>query len=266
MANLAPIYLPQNCTPAYQLNWSVSLFGRQDLPVVDEWLGDLRSVAESDSVRILETHRRAEKVIQFLVSTRPPMAPTEIVRCLKGRLQYLIREKCPAAFRRNYRIESVGSTRADVVENYVARQLTKHRPVNSVVEERLAKSQINNPDVDLAAIRYSSHGQFIYNLHLVLVNYDRGVAVDNSQINRTSDMVLRVAKKRGLLLSRVGLLGDHLHLSLGCPIDQSPDVIALSFMNNIAFAHDMTHWFDFGYYVGTFGNYDLGAIRQHLAE
>jgi REP element-mobilizing transposase RayT len=133
-------------------------------------------------------------------------------------------------------------------------------------EARLAKYQMNNPEVDLTAIRYTSHGQFIYNLHLVLVNRERGVVVHELNIERSREMVIGVARKRGLLLSRGGLLGDHLHLTIGCPIDQSPERIALSFMNNIAFVHDMKHWFEFGYYVGTFGNYDLGAIRLNVAE
>ena len=37
-------------------------------------------------------------------------------------------------------------------------------------------------------------------------------------------------------------------------------------MNNLALAHGMTALFEESYYVGTFGSYDLNAVRQNLAE
>jgi len=68
---------------------------------------------------------------------------------------------------------------------------------------------------------------------------------------------VRILKRR---LSRVGLLPDHIHLTLGCPIDQSPETIAISFLNNCAYAVGMKPVFQFGYYVGTIGEYDRGAV------
>ena len=38
--------------------------------------------------------------------------------------------------------------------------------------------------------------------------------------------------------------------------------ISLRFMNNLAYREEMKPVFDFGYYVGTFGEYDLGAIPR----
>jgi len=36
--------------------------------------------------------------------------------------------------------------------------------------------------------------------------------------------------------------------------------VALSYLNNLVFAHGMKALFCFSYYVGTFGEYDMGAI------
>jgi hypothetical protein len=38
--------------------------------------------------------------------------------------------------------------------------------------------------------------------------------------------------------------------------------IAVRFMNNLAYRDGMKRMFEFGYYVGTFGEYDLGAIPR----
>lgn len=39
----------------------------------------------------------------------------------------------------------------------------------------------------------------------------------------------------------------------------------MAILNNIAFGHEMKPIFQYGFYAGTFGEYDLGAIRWALA-
>ncbi len=95
-----PLYTPDNTTAAYELNRSVALFGTDEFPSAAKRLSELKAVAESDGVRILEHHIAAANVIQLLVSSKPHIAPSQIVRSLKGRWQYLIRDTNPKAFRR----------------------------------------------------------------------------------------------------------------------------------------------------------------------
>jgi len=52
------------------------------------------------------------------------------------------------------------------------------------------------------------------------------------------------------------------HLTLGAPYERSPEEIALSYLNNLAYAHGMQPVYQFGYYVGTFGEYDMDAVRR----
>ena len=85
---MTPIYLPDNCSAAYQLNWSVAVFGRIDFPPVDGWIEPLQRATEADGVRILEYQVTSPNVAQFLVSTRPDVSPSEIVRSMKGRWQF----------------------------------------------------------------------------------------------------------------------------------------------------------------------------------
>ena len=53
---MTPIYLPENCQSAFQLNWSVAVFGQHDLPPKLTWYEPLKTVTEADGVRILEVH------------------------------------------------------------------------------------------------------------------------------------------------------------------------------------------------------------------
>ncbi len=68
---MTPIYLPENCQSAFQLNWSVAVFGQLDFPPKETWYDSLKLVSETDGVRILEVHIPQPRVVQFFVSTRP---------------------------------------------------------------------------------------------------------------------------------------------------------------------------------------------------
>jgi hypothetical protein len=75
------------------------------------------------------------------------------------------------------------------------------------------------------------------------------------------EMILRAARKKGHRLSRGSIFTDHIHLAVGCDVTESPGEVARGYMNNLAHVHGMNAVFQFGYYVGTFGEYDFGATR-----
>jgi hypothetical protein len=77
-------------------------------------------------------------------------------------------------------------------------------------------------------------------------------------------MLERIARKKRHLLTRVGLLVDHVHLTLGCGIEESPLEVGLGYLDNLAYAHGMRPLFQFGFYAGTFGPYDMNAVRRKL--
>lgn len=215
-------------------------------------------------MRILEHKASASDVVQFLVSTQPHVSPSQIIWSVKGRLQRLIRDARPKAFRRKYSIHSIGSAKRELVEGYVADQLGHHRMADERVQRELARFQIENADLDLSSIRSTAHGRFIYNVHLVLVNAGRWREVREDPLARTREMLLESAKRKGHLLSNAAILADHLHLTIGCETTESPLQVALGYMNNLAYAHDMVPILEHGFYVGTFGEYDLAAIRRRL--
>ena len=257
---MKPLYTPDNVTPAYQLNWGLTIFWRQ-APIPDNaWLAPLKDVTEPDGVRILKHQFTTGDSSQFFISTKPHVSPSRTIWSVKGRLQNLVRRQRPQAFQRNYCVRSIGSVTRAVIEQYVANQLARHPTADPDVQQRLARFQRTFPDVDLSQPVFSAHGEYWYNLHLVIVNEERWREIREEVWQRLSDTIDAVAVKYGHRLSRVGLLPDHIHLTMGCPIERSPEDIALSFVNNLAYACGMKPMFKYGYYVGTFGEYDRGAV------
>lgn len=262
-----PIYTADNCRdPAYQLNWSYSLFWDQAPSADPVWLKPLQEACEPDGIRVLQHEFTAENVSQFLVSTRPDVAPQLIAQRVKGRLQHLIRESRPTAFRRNYSLRSIGSETRETLEGYLASQLGHHPCADSRVTEQLQEMQLHNPAVDLSQPSHTSHAIYWFNLHVVLVNDGRYREVHNERLRAVRDMILSASQAKGHQLSRAAILPDHIHLTMRCGLDESPQSVALSYLNNLAFAQGMKCVFQFGYFVGTFGEYDLGAIPRDVSS
>ncbi len=261
---MQPIYTQKNTTPAFQLNWSVSLFGRVAFPPPSNWLDQLKADTQTDGVRILEARLAQPNVGQFFVSTPPEVTPSQIVRSVKGRWQYLIRTQRSSDFRRNYYIGSVGNANCQVLDQYVAGQTGKHSMADPNVQKRLQSLQFHDAAIDLDQARTSSHGRFIYNLQVVIENTDRLHDVREGVLLDLRAMIVRTAAKKQWQLSRIGTLSNHFHVLLGAHVTESPASVALSLMNNLAYVQGMKPVLRFSYYVGTFGPYDRNAIRRQL--
>jgi REP element-mobilizing transposase RayT len=150
------------------------------------------------------------------------------------------------------------------VEEYVASQLGHHRLADERVQTLLQQFQIVQPEVDLRQPRMTAHGRYWYNLHLVLVHRERWAEIRENVLRGVQKMILGVCRKKNYTLSRAGILADHVHLALGCPLEASPTEVALVFLNNLAYAHGMKAVYQFGAYVGTFGEYDQNAVDSDL--
>jgi REP element-mobilizing transposase RayT len=256
-----PIYTAENCPAAYQLDWSLTVFWHTP-PGTEDWLVALQEATEPDGVRILNHRFEPDDCSLFLLSSQPHVAPVSIVSSVKGRLQYLVRDRWPKAFQRNYDLRSVGSSKRDKVEAYAASQIKHHAPQDVRLRAMFSDLQIIQPEVDLAQPRFTSHARFWCNLHLVLVHDWRACQTDAAVWQKVREMIRRASDAKGHLLSRVGIVPDHLHMTLGIAINEKPIDVALSYMNNIAYVHGMKPVFMQSCYLGTFGEYDLGAVRS----
>jgi len=73
----------------------------------------------------------------------------------------------------------------------------------------------------------------------------------------TKDSILRHAAENQHRISRLAILPDHVHFTVGVGYGQSACEIVLSYMNQVAAAHGgLTFWMD-SHYVGTIGPYDM---------
>jgi len=262
---IQPRYTSNNCSAAYQLNWSLSVFGRESLPSPACSIEQLREAIAKDHLKILEFNHKPPNIVQFFVSSRPHSNPFDIVRLIKGRWQYLERSEESIEFRRNYRITSVGSANAALLDAYIARQPERHPMADHRVQELLESLQFHDEQVDLTNVRRSSHGEFRYALQVVIESESGWHDVRSSVLNAYRQAIIAGCRKHGLLLSRIGLLSNHVHVLVGPSIEDSPMDVALVLMNNMAFTQGMKPMFRTSFYVGTFGEFDRGAIWHWLA-
>jgi hypothetical protein len=254
------IYTPENTTAAYELNWGLTVFWRTAPVPETQWLAALQQATEADGVRVLKHRLTTGEASQFFVSTKPHVAPEALLRSVKGRLQHAVRAQVPKAFQRNYCLRGIGAATRCVVERYVADQLGHHRMADPNVQQRLVRFQKSYPAVDLSRPSFSAHGEYWYNLHVVFASDERWMEIRERVLELRLTAIEGAAAKCGHRLSCAAILPDHVHLTLGCGISESPEQVTLGYMNACAEACGMQREFMFSYYTGTIGEYDRGAV------
>ena len=259
-----PIYRPDECQAAYQLNWSVTLFASKDFGSLKSTLEDLQQTWEIDGIRVLEWRLTAPDVVQLFLSTKPSLAPCEIIRFLKGRWQYAARKSVPVAFKRNYCITSVGSANALVLDQYVDQQALKHRMAQERVQTMFEDLQYHNPDVDLELLQSNSYGRYIYSLQVVVETQDSWNDVRQRALTGYRHAIQKACVSNQWRLSRIAILANHIHVLVGPTVEASPESVALSILNCLAESQEQKALFKFSYYVGTFGPYNRNAIWNKL--
>ncbi len=255
-----PAYTSENIVVAYQLDWSLTVFWRKP-SWTDNWFERLQQAVEPDGIRLLKHRFSDPQISLFLVSTKPDVPPISVPQRVKGRLQYLLRDNVQQPFQRNYDLRSIGSTTREKLENYLSSQLEHHPEEDRRIHWTLADLQVIRPEIDLSQPRFTSHGRFSSNLHLVIVNEGRWRETCRSNIESVREMLLRSAAKKHHLLKRIAILPHHIHLMFGVNVHETPLSIALSYMNNVAFVYQMHPVLKHSCFIGTFGEYDLGAIQ-----
>lgn len=257
-----PIYTPEKIRCAFQLNWSYTLFWR-DVHPGDAWLQQLKDLGEQAGIRVLSHRFASTTCSQFLLSTLPSVKPSDITKRMKGWLQMLVRHERPRAFQRNYDLHSVGSTQRQKVEHYVAGQLEHHATDGSRIDSAMIDLQWNNPEVDLGRFRLTNHARYRCNLHAVMRFVD-WARIEDDAAGRVRSTIRKTAERHQHLLSRIGLLDDHVHIVLGSGLQQSPLEVVLPYMNNIAWQFGMEPVLWPSCFFGTIGEYDLGAIPRPM--
>jgi len=267
---LQPVYTADNLSePAYHLRYMWSGWPSSgefpDEPSQDTF-AEIDSAWETDGMRQLETNWQPE-MIQFTFSVEPQVSPVLFAARVKGRLQHALRAAgTPVKFSRKLGVRSIGDNTTAEVQAYIQRQVKKERFADPRFAQLLDEFTFIDSDVDLSQPTPSGSGRYWYNLHLVLVVEERDRFSDRASLTTIRDRTRQIAAKRGYAISTLSVMPDHMHAALRGNIEHSPEEIALSLMNNLAYAMGQKAIWQFGYYAGTFSEYNMNAVRPRFKE
>ena len=219
---------------------------------------------EPDGIRILE-FLNERKQLKLLVSAKPDICPEFVVQRTKGRLRYLLRKSDGAMLSRKVSLRSIGYNKKQEVENFISNQVQEARFVDPRFEEILGHCTSDEPATDLKSPSMNRRGAYWYDLHLVLVSRSRQKISSHRDFDLIDHSLRECALVNGLTMSSRSLMPDHLHAALRGNTSMSPLEISVEIMNSTSKAVGRSHWQD-GFYVGTFGEYDIEAIRKIIAK
>src|SRR5579884_868338 len=258
-----PAYRPADLRAAYQLRYGWTGWASAS-PFATDVLADvLLGIAPewtTDGLRLLES-KLTPTQLQLTFSTTPQVSPVLLAARVKGRIQHHCRHHgAPIDFSRKLAVRSLGDATRARVEAYIREQVPNEPLADPRYRAMLTAFTVHNAEVDLAEPTESHSGRYWYNLHLVLVLRERYRLGEAATLAKIRDTVQRICRKKGYQVSTLSIMPDHLHAALRGVIEQSPEEIALSFLNNLAHAVGGP-WWEAGYYAGTFGEYSMAAVR-----
>lgn len=260
-----PLYQSASLRPAYQLRYGWTSWpsnGPFPTDLVARVLPVIAPEWEKDGLRVLESALAPEQ-LQLTLNTTPQVSPVTLAGRVKGRLQHHCRRRGTAIdFSRKLAVRSLGDPTRAQVETYIRNQATNEALADERFREMLASFTVVHPEVDLSQPTETKSGRYWYNLHLVLVVSERYRIGEPATLARIRDTVARIGAKKGYAVSTAAVLPDHLHLALRGDVGQSPEAIALAFLNNLAYVLGQRPWWQSGYYTGTFGEYGMAAVRR----
>jgi REP element-mobilizing transposase RayT len=261
-----PLYDPLTAAAGFDLRYTWTGWPSRGhfASVRQALLDEVRLNWERDGLRLLE-HLWTPESVKLTFSTPPSVSPVLLASRAKGRLDHAMRTAGTAiSFSRKVAVRAVGENSRRDVEQYIAEQVTKERFADPRFERRMREFTIHDPDVDLSRPAESARGRYWHNLHVVLVMAGRVVVTDYQVLARLRDRSLAIAERKGYSISWLSVMPDHLHVALRGVIDQSPAEIAGAFQNNLAYVLGQKRIWNDGYYVGTFGEYNMEAIRRSI--
>jgi REP element-mobilizing transposase RayT len=259
-----PLYPTDAAEAAYQLRFAWTGWPSSKrfpgLPV--QLIERTKPLWEQDGLRVLE-HRWTEEMVQILFSTRPDVSPVFSAARAKGRLDHALRQEgLDMPFSRKVAVRSVGDNSRRDVEAYIERQVDKERFIDERFAKTITEMTVVNPQVDLSQPSESARGRYWYNLHLVLVVDGRVRLADLELLRVLRDAFFTIANKKQHAVSRLSVMPDHLHAAIRAQPEESPAEIAFSYQNNLAYLARRGRIWRAGYYVGTFGEYTMQAVRN----
>jgi len=187
---------------------------------------------------------------RFQVHTKPEICPQEIVRRMQSHLAEFLQNELPNAVRDNFRIHNLGLLTSRTLRDVAASEVEKE-----IVQDdnpTLQLFQIEQ-EIDLSELQSTQHGEYCYNLHVVLDVDSEQIPKSKEFLEMAHDHVLRLSRRRDDRLLQATILPQCIDLTLGGQIEFSPADTALAYMNSLAVACHHRPIFCYSAYVNTLG-------------
>lgn len=259
-----PIYSPESVRASHSLkyDWTGWLSGGAPFPSVTSNV--LHSVAPlwcGDGLH-MESFCAKDDQLQILFNVEPGVSPVRFTSRAKGRLQHALRQAGERVrFSRKVSFRCLGDNVRSVVEAYLGKQVRKEGFVDPRFARRMLEFSHVSDDVDLAEPAASVSGRYWYNLHVVLVVAGRRRIAAFDVLGRIRDGILLIGDEQGYRIKAFSVMPDHVHIAVGGRIEESPEDIALVFLNRLSFLLGWNRIWKDEYYVGTFSEYAVDVIR-----
>lgn len=258
-------YQRNTTTPAYSLRWSWTGWPSQCAfpKLSDQDWNSLTKAWEQDGIRLLE-RKCASEFWQATVSTKPHVVPSFIVARLKGRIDHLLRsQKVPFKFSRKVSLRSLGNNTADDVQDYIRKQVDTARFYDADYAALLQQfTRVWDESTDSHSPIEVASGRYWYQLHVVLVVEARHRIRELDFLGEIYETSQAIALDRGYRLAAISVMPDHLHLSLRGAVADSPEAIAMAYLNESCRRLKVNELWRPSYYVGTIGAYNMNAVRS----
>ncbi len=265
LAKPRPIYTPRSVRKVHHLryDWTGWLSDEVSFPLTTkDAIQECAEAWRSDGLALAE-HRIHNDRVQILFDVEPEVSPVICTTRTKGRLQHALRQAgTPVRFSRKISFRSLGENIDTTVEKYLRKQVRKEGFVDQRYVEKMRAFTIENEAVELSEPVATQSGRYWYGLHLVVVMAGRRRLVDYELMGSIRDTCLAIGRKKGCGIKAVSVMPDHVHLAIKGNVEMSPDEIALSFLNNLAFLMGQNRVWKDEYYVGTFSEYGMDTIRD----
>lgn len=282
-----PSFHSRNMAYAFQLHYHFGFRTLRGLRLLEsdarkETLKNaLSEVCERKNYHVLEYECDA-RWVRALLSLRPSHVPAKVIGTIKTNLSRQLLKNHPRvanetgrrkAWADSYYLRSVGDVDAMTVLEYVNSQ-RKHHELDVGNASFLAQYRAPNAS-QLMRMRRYSHCIAEYNCHLVCTPHWHMDCLSEAMAGPLVEYVRAVAKARDFDIVSVAVLSDHLHLLAALRPSQSPELLALTIMNNTHFWIRKNHpgvfkvWDIPGFwrcsaYVGTAGQATTNQVRAFL--
>ncbi len=214
----------------------------------------------------LESCKIQQNEIQCLFKAIPQVSPVFCCARVKGRLQHAFRKNSsPIDFSRKIGFRSLGDNTREIVQKYIAGQAVKSDYIDPRFKEWLEKFNSKFERVNIAEPEQPSHGCYWYALHIVIVVKDRRFPMTLSHtFEKVRFTAIYISNEISCELAEISVMPDHIHMALRGNINLSPQDIALSFLNGLAYAMGSNACWSEEAYVGSFSEYAVSRISRSI--